>query len=83
MFSFVDDVVLDPFLGTGSTTLAAMRAGRHSVGIEVDPQYFSSTVKRVREAVAQGGLFPEDAPAQVIVTETTDDAARTAGRLFP
>jgi hypothetical protein len=31
MFSFTEDVVLDPFLGTGTTTLAAMKAGRDSL----------------------------------------------------
>ena len=36
MFSFVGDTVLDPFLGTGTTSIAAMQAGRNSVGIEVD-----------------------------------------------
>jgi modification methylase len=41
MFSFVGDTVLDPFLGTGTTTLAAAQCGRDSVGIEVDPAYFN------------------------------------------
>ena len=36
MFSFVGDTVLDPFLGTGTTTLAAMRNGRNSIGYEID-----------------------------------------------
>jgi len=40
MFSFVGDTVLDPFLGTGTTTLAAMRCGRNSMGVEIDPTYF-------------------------------------------
>ncbi|MEK6573688.1 MAG: site-specific DNA-methyltransferase, partial [Chloroflexota bacterium] len=39
MFSFAGDTVLDPFLGTGSTTVAAMKAGRNSIGIEIDPKY--------------------------------------------
>jgi DNA modification methylase len=47
MFSFVGDTVLDPFLGTGSTTLAASRCGRHSIGIEVDPDYFETTCGRI------------------------------------
>lgn len=47
MFSFVGDTVLDPFLGTGSTTLAASRCGRHSIGIEVDPDYFEKTCARI------------------------------------
>ena len=37
MFSFVGDTVLDPFLGTGTSSLAAARWGRNSVGVEVDP----------------------------------------------
>jgi len=47
MFSFVGDTVLDPFLGTGTTSLAAARWGRNSVGVEVDPQYVDMAVKRI------------------------------------
>lgn len=39
MFSFVGDTVLDPFLGTGTTTVAAIEAGRSSIGVEVEPAY--------------------------------------------
>src|SRR5271169_4020466 len=39
MFSFVGDTVLDPFLGTGTTTLAAAQGGRNSIGFEIDPAY--------------------------------------------
>ena len=39
MFSFVGDTVLDPFLGTGTTSVAALSAGRNSVGVEVDREY--------------------------------------------
>jgi DNA modification methylase len=39
MFSFVGDTVLDPFCGTGTTMVAAMQAGRNSIGIEIDPEY--------------------------------------------
>lgn len=42
MFSFVGDVVLDPFEGTGSTTAAAMKAYRSSVGYEIEPTYYES-----------------------------------------
>ncbi|MBL8483096.1 MAG: site-specific DNA-methyltransferase [Rhodocyclaceae bacterium] len=47
MFSFVGDVVLDPFLGTGTTTAAAAKWGRHSIGVEVDPHYFDAAARRV------------------------------------
>jgi len=39
MFSFWGDTVLDPFCGTGTTLIASLRAGRNSVGIEIDPRY--------------------------------------------
>ncbi len=39
MFSFEGDIVLDPFCGSGTTMLAAMKLGRNSIGVEVDPDY--------------------------------------------
>jgi len=51
MFSFVGDTVFDPFLGTGTTTAAAARCGRNSIGTEVDPDYFAQAVERVRGSV--------------------------------
>jgi modification methylase len=47
MFSFVGDTVLDPFLGSGTTTIAAAKAGRNSLGFEVDHHYFESACKRI------------------------------------
>ncbi|MDR3701710.1 MAG: site-specific DNA-methyltransferase [Candidatus Sulfopaludibacter sp.] len=47
MFSFVGDTVLDPFLGTGTTSVAAAKAGRNSVGFEVDEHYFEMAHKRI------------------------------------
>jgi DNA modification methylase len=52
MFSFVGDTVLDPFMGTGTTTLAALRWGRNSVGVEVDPHYYGMAHTRVTQAAA-------------------------------
>lgn len=49
MFSFVGDTVLDPFLGTGTTTVAAAKWGRNSIGIEVDKHYFGLAQKRVAQ----------------------------------
>jgi len=40
MFSFVNDTVLDPFVGTGTTMVAAAKAGRNSIGVEIDPKYW-------------------------------------------
>ena len=47
MFSFVGDTVLDPFMGTATTNVAAAKWGRNSIGIEVDPQYFEMSAKRI------------------------------------
>ena len=46
MFSFVGDTVLDPFLGSGTTALAAWRTGRNSMGVEIDEAYLESAVRR-------------------------------------
>ena len=47
MFSFVGDTVLDPFLGTGTTIVAAAKCGRNSLGFEVDDHYFEMACKRI------------------------------------
>lgn len=41
MFSFVNDTILDPFVGTGTTMVAAARSGRNSIGVEIDPKYWN------------------------------------------
>lgn len=55
MFSFVEDTVLDPFMGTGTTTVAAAKWGRNSIGVELDPHYFELAEKRILKAT--GSLF--------------------------
>lgn len=55
MFSFAGDTVLDPFLGTGSTSIAAARCGRNSIGVEVDPHYRSMASERLARETQ--GLF--------------------------
>ena len=57
MFSFVGDTVLDPFLGTGTTAVAAAKAGRNSIGFEVDAHYFERALKRVENDT--GSLFSD------------------------
>lgn len=48
MFSFDGDTVLDPFCGSGTTMLAALRNGRNSIGIEIDFEYCKMAVRRLR-----------------------------------
>ena len=58
MFSFAGDTVLDPFMGTGTTLLAAARCGRHSIGVEIEPAYVKMAKERLERELAS--LFGED-----------------------
>lgn len=49
MFSFVGDTVVDPFCGSGTTMVAAMKAGRNSIGIEIDSEYCKMAEDRLRK----------------------------------
>jgi DNA modification methylase len=49
MFSFVGDTVLDPFLGSGTTCLAAWQTGRNSIGVELDEGYLELAARRFRK----------------------------------
>ncbi len=49
MFSFVGDTVLDSFAGTGTSMLAAMKADRNSVGVEIDSAYCEMARKRLEK----------------------------------
>jgi DNA modification methylase len=53
MFSFVGDTILDPFLGSGTTTLAAARWGRNSIGVEIEAQYLDLAAKRIAAAATE------------------------------
>jgi site-specific DNA-methyltransferase (adenine-specific) len=48
MFSFTGDTVLDPFCGSGTTMIAALRAGRNSIGVEIDPDYCRMAAKYLK-----------------------------------
>lgn len=45
-----NDIVLDPFMGVGSTCIACVNTNRHYIGFELDPQYFNIACKRLDEA---------------------------------
>ena len=49
--------VLDPYMGSGSTIIAAIRSGRKAIGIEKDPEHFKTAVERIKRELAQGDLF--------------------------
>jgi len=52
LYTYVDDVVLDPFLGSGSTAVAAVRSRRHYVGYDTDSSYLALADTRIAEARA-------------------------------
>lgn len=52
-----NDVVLDPFMGSGTTGVAALQIGRRFVGIEKDPGFFDIACRRIEGAQRQGSLF--------------------------
>jgi len=49
MFTFHGDTVLDPFLGSGTTALAAARLGRNSIGYEINPDFLNTAVDRLKK----------------------------------
>jgi site-specific DNA-methyltransferase (adenine-specific) len=51
LFSFAGDTVLDPFGGTGSTAIAAIAAGRHSISVEIEPSYIDIAEKNIEKAI--------------------------------
>lgn len=65
MFSFAGDTILDPFSGTGSTALAALRSGRNSVSNELEKTYHRIAEARLREA---SWLPRESGPTQATIT---------------
>lgn len=55
------DLVLDPFMGSGTTGVAALQSGRRFIGIESDPKWFDVACRRIAAATTQGQLFTEQA----------------------
>ena len=65
LFSSKDDIVLDPFMGSGSTAIAAIELGRHYVGMEVEPEYYKESLSRIKshKAKTQKVLLEEYFPS--------------------
>jgi site-specific DNA-methyltransferase (adenine-specific) len=60
-FTNPDELICDPFMGSGTTGVAAVMAGRNFVGIEMNPTYFEIACKRIEDAQRQGSLFDTEA----------------------
>lgn len=61
-FTDAGETILDPFMGSGTTGVAAVSAGRVFIGIEREPKYFEIAVRRIEQAYAQRPLFTADPP---------------------
>ena len=57
MFSFVGDTVLDPFCGSGTTMVAALKNNRNSIGVEIDPEYCQMAARYLK--AESGDLFSD------------------------
>jgi len=58
------ETILDPFMGSGTTGVAAIQMGRKFIGIEREPKYFDIACQRIEQAVAQPRLFEDVRPKQ-------------------
>ena len=57
--------ILDPFMGSGTTGVAALQMGRSFIGIERESKYFDIACRRIEQAVSQGQLFAPPSPVAV------------------
>jgi DNA modification methylase len=55
--SYGDQTILDPFMGSGTTGVAAVQMGRKFIGVEREEKYFDIAVRRIEDAQRQGDLF--------------------------
>ena len=70
MFSFAGDTVLDPFCGSGTTMIAALRTGRNSIGVEIDPEYCRIAARYLKAET--GDLF---STAKLLFEKTAAETA--------
>ena len=88
MFSFTSDTVLDPFCGTATTMVAALKHGRNSIGVELDTDYCKMAASRLMNentslfgnAQLQIELKPHPAVEAVAVLQETSPVYRTRAR---
>jgi site-specific DNA-methyltransferase (adenine-specific) len=57
LYTFEGEVVLDPFIGSGTTAIAALKTGRIFVGYDINPDYVALANQRIEAFLAQRSLF--------------------------
>ena len=67
-----NDIVFDPFMGVGSTGVAALDLNRRFIGVELDETYFEAAQKRIETALLQGNLFSQPNINTQMKTQETD-----------
>jgi site-specific DNA-methyltransferase (adenine-specific)/modification methylase len=58
------ETILDPFMGSGTTGVAAVQMGRRFIGIERDPKYFEIACRRIEDAQRMGDMFGHEPQAK-------------------
>ncbi len=56
LYTFEGEIVLDPFCGVGATCMAAIKTGRHFIGIEMNAEYVEKARRRISERLTQTNL---------------------------
>lgn len=81
LYTYEDDLVLDPFMGSGSTLVAAARLGRRYVGYDLDPDYVTLSRERVTSALVTETDDPGDDQADTVPADLAEARDATAIRL--
>jgi site-specific DNA-methyltransferase (adenine-specific) len=66
LYTFNGDVVLDPFCGSGSACLAALKDGRHYIGYDIETEYVELANQRIKAHSSQKSLFEYEQPSKTI-----------------
>jgi DNA modification methylase len=60
-FTAGGSLIIDPFMGSGTTGVACVKLGRRFIGVEMDPRYFDVSCERISKALKQPDMFIETA----------------------
>lgn len=81
LFTDPEDIIFDPFMGAGSTGVAALELGRRFIGIEKNPEYFAEAERRIREAVTPNLIFGVQEKLPTLMGDTEFPGRRHNERL--